>query len=118
MLIQDSYQEAHEQFGINEVYIINGLDEATLKKLQLRAELTLDANDTIVKNNVSYDMLLIFHKRVTSKSFMYRYLEFLRKNPSKEKDFRKLYELINPEEILEAVKSKTYVLVSAKDLSQ
>lgn len=117
MLIQDTYQEAHEQFGIDEVYIIEGLDEATLRKLQLRAELTLDSNDTIVKNNVSYDMLMIFHKRVTKTSFIYRFLEFLRKNPSKEKDFRKLYELINPEEILEAVKSKKYVLVSARDLS-
>jgi hypothetical protein len=117
MLIQDSYQDAHEQFGINEVYIIDGLDEATLRKLQFRAELTLDSNDTIVKNNVTYDMLFIFHKRVTNRSFMYRFLEFLRKNPSKEKDFKKLYKLINPEEILEAVKSKKYVLVSLRDLS-
>ncbi|ADI38713.1 putative uncharacterized protein [Waddlia chondrophila 2032/99] len=118
MFIQDSYQEAHEQFGISEVYIIDGLDEATLKKLQLRAKLTLDSNDTIVKNNVSYDMLFIFHKRVVDRSFMYRFIEFLRNNPSKEKDFRKLYELINPEEILETVKSKKYVLVSKKDLSR
>ncbi len=117
MLIQDNYQDAHEQFGINEVYIIEGLDEATLKKLQLRAELTLDGNDTVVKNHASYDMLFIFHKRVTSKSFMYRFLEFLQKNPSKEKDFRKLYELINPEEILESVQGKKYVLVSTRDLS-
>lgn len=117
MLIQDCYQEAHVQFGIDEVYIIEGLDKSVLKKLQQRADYTLDSTDTVVKNNASYDMIFIFHKRVANTSFLYRFLEFLQKNPSKEKDFKKLYELINPEEIFEAVKSKKYVLVSIRDLT-
>ncbi|MEC7839761.1 MAG: hypothetical protein VX777_06960 [Chlamydiota bacterium] len=117
MLMQDSYQDAHVQFGIDEVYIIEGIDLSILNKLQLRAEETLDSNDTIVKNNALYDMIFIFHKRVASASALYRFLEFLKKNPSKEKDFKKFYELINPEEIFEAVKSKKYVLISSRDLS-
>jgi hypothetical protein len=117
MFIQDCYKEAHAQFGIDEVYILDGLDESVLRKLQQRAELTLDSNNIIVKNNVSYDMIFIFHKRVANTSLIYRFLEFLRKNPSKEKDFKKLYKLINQEEIFEAIKTKKYVLVTLRDLS-
>ncbi len=117
MLIQDCYKEAHVQFGIDEVYIIDGLNESVLKKLQQRSELTLDSNDTIIKKNVSYDMIFIFHKRLANTSLIYRFLEFLRKNPNKENDFKKLYKLINQEELFEAIKSKKYVLVTLMNLS-
>lgn len=117
MFMQDCYQEAHTQFGIDEVYIITGIDEPVIKKLQQRSELTLDSTDNIIKNNAAYDMIFIFYKRVANKSLLYRFLEFLKKNPDKEKDFKNLYELINPEEIFETIKTKKYVLVSTRDLS-
>ena len=117
MLTQDTYREAHAQFGIDEVYIHDELDYVLLKKLRQRAELTLDSTNTIVKNNVSYDMLFIFHKRVSNTSLIYRFLEFLRKNPSKEQDFKKLYTLLNEEELFGAIKEKKFVLVTSRDVS-
>ena len=117
MLIQDCYKEAHALFGIDEVYIINELDKSILDKLLQRAELTLDSNNTIVKNNVSYDMIFIFHKRVTSTRLIYRFLEFLSKNPDKEQDFKKLYKLTNQEELFENIKTKKYILVTLRDFS-
>ncbi len=117
MFIEDCYKEAHAQFGIDDVYIIDGLDASVMKKLQQRAELTLDSTNTIIKNNVSYDMIFIFNKRVVNTSLIYRFLEFLRKNPSKERDFKTLYKLINQEELFEYIKTKKYVLVTLRDLS-
>lgn len=114
MFIQDCYQEVHLQFGIDEVYVINGLSTSTLDKLRQRAELTLDATDTIVKNNVSCDMILLFHKKRINRSLIYRFLEHLKKNPSKEADFKNLYTLNNPDELFEHMKSRNYVLVCQK----
>lgn len=116
MLIQDSYKEAHVPFGIDEVYVHDGLDLVLLKKLQQRSEFTLDENSSIVRDCVSYDLIFIFYKRVPSASVIYRFLKFLKENPEKEKDFRKLHQLVNEEELLEAVKTQKYVLVSPKNL--
>lgn len=117
MLTQDTYKEAHLQFGIDEVYIHAGLDFNILKKLQQRAEFTFDTNDTIVQKNVGCDMVFIFHKRMPSKNFIYRFLEFLKNHPSQELDFKRLYTLLNEEELFEAIKTKKFVLVSYRDIS-
>ena len=107
----------HVQFGIDEIYIHKGLALNLLNKLQQRAVLSLDSEDTIVQNNVSQDMILIFHKRVPSKNLIYRFLGFLNKYAEKE-HYIKSNTLLNEEELFEAIKSKKFVLVTHKTLSK
>jgi hypothetical protein len=117
MLSQTAYNDAHTQFGIDEVYIHCGLDFNLLKKLQQRAEITLDGTDAVVQKNVIYDMVLIFHKKVQSRNMVYRFLQYLHSNPNQEKDFKESHMLLNVEELFEAIKSKKFVLVTATDIS-
>lgn|SRR5690606_6726557 len=107
--------EPHTQFGIDEVYLHSGFPQLLLGKLQQCAALCLDAEDTIVHNNVSGDMVLVFRKRVQSKNMLYRYLEFINRYPDRER-YLEENTLINEDELLEAVKTKTFVLVTSKIL--
>lgn len=117
MSTETLYHDAHVQFGIDEVYILPKVDFNLLKKLQQRAEVTLDGTDPVVQKNVLHDMILIFHKKVQSQSMIYRFFKFLHDNPSKEKDFKKSYTLLNEEELFEAIKSKKFTLVTTTDIS-
>lgn len=109
----DNY--AHTQFGIDEVYIHEGFALNLLEKLQQRAALSLDAEDNIVLNHASHDMILIFYKRVPSQYLIYKFLKFLDQHDDKE-NFIKSNTLLNEEELFSAIKSKNFVLVTPKIL--
>lgn len=109
--------DPHTQFGIDEIYIYKGFELNLLNKLQQRATLSLDPEETIVKNNVSHDMILIFHKHVPSKNLTYRFLEFLNQYSDKE-FYIKSNTLDNEDELFEAVKLKKFFLVSHRMLSK
>ncbi len=113
MTLQENY--VLTQFGIDEVYIHEGFGSELLEKLQRRAVLSLDADETIVKNHVTYDMILIFYKRVPKRNLIYRFLQFLDRSADKE-DFIKSNTLINEEELLSAVQSKNFILVTSEIL--
>lgn len=109
--------DPHTIFGIDEVYIQKSFDLNLLGKLQQRAALSLDSEETVVQNNVSCDMILVFHKRVQNKSMIYRFLKFLNQYAEKE-DFIRSNTLLNEEELFEAIKSKKFVLVTQKTLAK
>lgn len=111
-----AYHEAHTQFGIDEIYIHPGLDYNLLRKLYQRAEMTLDATDSVISKYAPKDMVLIFHKRVTTASYIYKFLKFLDQSPVREK-YLEAHTLINEDELFEAIKSRTFALVTAKDVS-
>ena len=110
------YHDAHTQFGIDEIYIHNGLDYNLLRKLYQRAEMTLDSTDSVISKYAPNDMVLIFHKRVTTPSYVYKFLKFLHQSPVREK-YLEAHTLLNEEELFEAIKSKIFALVTAKDVS-
>jgi hypothetical protein len=111
-----TYHYAHTQYGINEIYIHPGMDFNLLRKLQQRAEITLDSTDPVISKYAVKDMVLIFHKRVTSQSYIYRFLKFLHQSPDREK-YLEAHTLLNEEEFFEAIKSTTFALVTNKDVS-
>ena len=113
---QNNSHNAHTKFGIDEIYVHKGLDLNLLKKLQQRAEKTLDCSDTIIKKHASVDMLLIFYKRTPTQNLIYRFLEFINQNPHKE-SFLADNTLINEEELYTAIKLKTFILITPKNLS-
>lgn len=117
MFSGDSYSDDHERFGIDEVYIHKKLELSLLKKLQQRAERTLDSSDTIIKKNLPYDMIAMSRKGVPNQNMMYRFLEFLKSNPQKERDFQKYHTLLNEEELFDAIKSEKFLLLTTRDLS-
>lgn len=108
--------DAHTQFGIDEIYFHAGFAPHLLEKLQQRAMLSLDAEDTIVLKNVSCDMILIFHKQVSSHTRIYGFLKFLRQYANKEA-FIEANTLLNEEELFAAIKSKNFVLVTPRMLA-
>lgn len=113
---QQTFSDAHTQFGIDEIYIHNGLDDNLLKKLHQRAVLTLDASEDFIFKNVSKDIILIFHRRVQDVHLIYKFLKFL--NQSSDKDsFIDSHTLLNEEELFSAIKSKTFVLITHKDIT-
>ena len=109
--------DPHSQFGIDEIYIQKDFEQNLLNKFQQRAALSLDSDETVVRNNVTHDMILVFHKRVPNKSLIYRFLEFLNQYPDKE-FYIKSNTLDDEEELFEAVKLKKYFLVTHKTLSK
>jgi len=109
--------DPHTKFGIDEVYIHKNFELNLLDKLQQRATLSFDPEEVVVKNNVSHDMILIFHKRVPSKSMIYRFLEFLNQYSDKE-DYIKSNALDNEDELFEAIKVKKFFLISHRILSK
>ena len=111
-----TYHEAHTQFGIDEIYIHNGLDFNLLRKLHQRAEMTLDSTDSVIYRYAPKDMVLIFHKRVTTPSYIYKFLKFLDQSPVREK-YLDAHTLLNESELFEAIKSKTFALITNNDVS-
>jgi len=109
MSFQDNYVLA--KFGIDEIYIHEGLNDNLLQKLHQRAVLSLDAEDSIVQKYVSYDMVLIFHKITPTSGLIYRFLKFLDQDKNRE-NFIKSNTLINEGELFPAIKSKNFVLVT------
>jgi hypothetical protein len=103
------------KFGIDEVYIHEGFPDDLLEKLQQRAVISLDSEDTVVLNNVSHDMILIFRKRVASQNIIYRFLEYLHQYSDKE-NFIRSNTLLNEEELFSAIKLKNFVLVTHRIL--
>jgi len=113
MSSQDNY--AHAKFGIDEIYIHEGLSPSLLEKLHRRAMFSLDADDPIIQKYVSNDMILIFHNQTPTHSLIYRFLKFLDQDKNRE-HFIKSNTLINEEELFSAIKSKDYVLVTHRTL--
>ncbi|HEV8052179.1 MAG TPA: hypothetical protein VGP47_06775 [Parachlamydiaceae bacterium] len=111
-----TYHYAHTQFGIDEIYIHTGMDFNLLRKLQQRAEITLDSTDSVVTKYAVKDMVLIFHKKVTSQSYIYRFLKFLHQSPDREK-YLEAHTLLNEDEFFEAIKSSSFALVTTQDIS-
>ena len=113
MSSQDNY--AHAKFGIDEIYIHEGLSYNLLEKLHQRAVFSLDAEDSIIQKYVSHDIVLIFRNLAPSISLIYRFLKFLNQDKNRE-DFIKSNTLINAEEFFSAIKSKNFVLVTHRNL--
>ena len=113
MSFQDNYALA--KFGIDEIYIHEGLTYNLLEKLHQRAVFSLDAEDNIVQKYVSLDMVLIFRSLDPTPSLIYRFLKFLDQDRNKE-NFIKSNTLINEEELFSAIKSKNFVLVTHRNL--
>lgn len=105
----------HTQFGIDEVYLHEGFAATLLEKLQQRALLSLDAEDNFIKNHVSHDMILIFHKKAPGQPLIYKFLKVLHQHKDKE-NFIKSNTLLNEEELFVAIKSKTFIFVTPKIL--
>jgi hypothetical protein len=113
MSSQDSYALA--KFGIDEIYIHEGLSPSLLEKLHQRAVFSLDGEDNIVQKYVSLDMVLIFRNQTPTPSLIYQFLKFLDKDVNRE-DFIESNTLINEEELFSAIKSKDFVLVTHRNL--
>lgn len=113
MSSQDNYALA--KFGIDEIYIHEGLTYSLLEKLHQRAILILDADDKIVLKHASHDMILIFHKRVSTQSLIYQFLKFFDEHTDKE-NFIKSNTLLNEEELFSTIKSKKFVLITHRFL--
>lgn len=113
-----SFQEnsyALAKFGIDEIYIHDGLPPILLEKLHQRAVLSLDSEDNIVLKYAAHDMILVFRNSVPTPSLIYRFLKFLHEFPGKD-DFIESNTLINEDELFAAIKSKEFVLVTPKIL--
>jgi hypothetical protein len=106
----------HRQFGIDEIYFHKGLDYALLKKLQQRACITLDSTDNIILKYATYDSILIFYSQFPSPSLIYKFLKFLHQNPQKE-IYVTSNTLLNEDEMFDVIKSKTFALVTYRDIS-
>lgn len=113
MSLQDNYAQA--KFGIDEIYIHEGLACSLLEKLHQRAVFSLDAEDDIIQKYATHDMILIFYKQVPNPSSIYRFLKFLDLDVNKE-DFIKSNTLVNDEELFSAIKSKKFILVTRRTL--
>lgn len=103
------------KFGIDEIYIHDGLSHNLLEKLHQRAAFSLDAEDNIIQKYAAHDMVLIFHKKVPSPSLIYRFLKSLDQDTDKE-NFIKSNTLLNEEELFSSIKSMQFVLVTNKTL--
>jgi hypothetical protein len=113
MSFQDNH--IHAKFGIDEVYIHQGLSYNLLEKLYQRAVLTLDAEDPIIQKYASHDMVLIFHKLAPEHSLIYRFLKSIDQHENRE-HYIKSNTLINEEELFSAIKSKKFILVTHRTL--
>lgn len=104
-----------EKFGIDEIYIHDGLSLNLLEKLHQRAVFSLDAEDNIIQKYATHDMVLIFHKKVPIPSVIYRFLKSLDLDTDKE-NFIKSNTLLNEEELFSSIKSVQFVLVTKRTL--
>ena len=111
-----SHTDMHTQYGIDEVYLHKALDYNLLKKLQQRSEITLDSTDNMVFKYVCCDMILIFHHRSPNQSLIYRFLKLVHQLPNKE-TYLESHTLLNEDEVFEAIKSKTFVLITHRDVT-
>ena len=113
MSSQDNYALA--KFGIDEIYIHEGLPFPLLEKLHQRAAFSLDAENSIIEKYVSHDIVLIFRNLAPTPSLIYQFLKFLDQDKNRE-NFIKSNTLINEEELFSAIKSKNFVLVTHRNL--
>jgi len=109
MPFQDNYALA--KFGIDEIYIHEGLSQSLIDKLYQRSLFSLDAEDAVIKKYASHDMVLIFNKTSPNRSLIHRFFKFIDEDKNKD-DFIKSNLLINEEELFSAIKSKKFVLVT------
>lgn len=109
----DNY--THAKFGIDEIYIHEGLSYSLLEKLYQRAMFSLDAEDPIIQKYVSHDIVLIFRNPTPTQSLIYHFVKFLDQDKNRE-NFIKSNTLINEEELFSAIKSKNFVLVTYRNL--
>ena len=100
------------KFGIDEIYIHEGLSLSLLEKLSQRAVLCMNGEDPIVKKYASHDMVLIF-RHIPNQSLIYRFLKFLDQDSNKE-EFIECNTLLNEEELFLPIKSKNFVLITPK----
>jgi hypothetical protein len=106
------------KFGIDEIYIHPNLPSDLLEKLNQRAVLSLDGEDTIVQKHASHDMVLVFNKLLKpTGGNLYRFLKFLKEFPDQQ-SFIKDNTLINEAELFLAIKNKDYVLVTPRTLQK
>ena len=113
--MNENYLLYHAKFGIDEIYIHEGLSYTLLEKLNQRAVFSLDGEDPIIQKYVPHDMVLIFRNQVPSPSLIYRFLKFLDQDKNKE-SFIKFNTLINEEEFFSAIKSKNFILLTKRNL--
>ena len=113
MSSQENYP--HAKFGIDEIYFHKGLEYSLLEKLYQRAVFSLDNEDNFIQKHVSHDMILIFHKKVSSPNLIYGFLKCLDQKADKA-SFIKSNTLFNEEELFSTIKSKKFILVTPKIL--
>ncbi|MBA3815867.1 MAG: hypothetical protein H0X29_04985 [Parachlamydiaceae bacterium] len=109
MSFHDSYPLA--KFGIDEIYIHQGLSQSLIDKLYQRSLFSLDAEDAVIKKYASHDMVLIFNKTIPNRSLIHRFFKFIEEDTNKD-GFIKSNILINEDELFLAIKSKKFVLVT------
>lgn len=113
MSLQENY--VHAKFGIDEIYIHEGLSHSLLEKLHQRALFSLDSEDNIIHKYTDHDIVLIFHKQIPNQSLIYRFLKFIDQYVDKE-NFIKSNTLLNEEDLFSTIKSKKFVLVTHRIL--
>lgn len=107
----------HTKFGIDEIYFLMTCTDNLLEKLHQRAFLSLDGEDKIVSRYLSHTLILISHKGLPKPTLLYRFIEHLNKDISKE-NYIKENTLLNEEELFSAIKSKKFVLMTHKNISK
>lgn len=105
--------DAHLQFGIDEIYFHDSLHYDLLEKLYQRAIVTLDGEDNIVLKHASHDMILVFHTKSPNHNLIYRFLKFLDQLKDRE-NYITSNTLFNEEELFSAIKSKKFALITPR----
>lgn len=96
----------HEAYGIDEIYFHPHLDSSLLKKLELRAQFTIDRLGPA-------DIILIYYKKSPDPFSIKRFIKLVQND----REYIESNTLLNEEELFEAIKSKNYVLITSRDLS-
>lgn len=104
-----------EKFGISEIYFHKEFTSTLLEKLFRQSEYTLDGEDNIALKYATNDIVFIFHHQVQSSSIIYRFLKALDLDKNRE-SFIESNTLLNENELLAALKSKSFVLVTHRVL--
>jgi hypothetical protein len=87
-----------------------------LKKLQQRAAVTLDSTDAIAAKHCVNDMILMYDRSQVNQRMIYGFLKFLSQMANKN-EFVTSHTLLNDEELFDAIKSKTFALVTHRDIT-